>query len=272
VSTVNGRTTLVHLSDVHATEDGRLYGSIDGAARLEDLARAVVARGVTPEAVIVSGDLVQRGHPGAYRRVAAAMQRTEDVLGAPVLSVLGNHDTARLAGRALRPGPDRPGAAIRVVTLPSLQIVLLDSSTGRLGRDQLDELTALVAAPAVGGRVVVLHHPPVASTFPQLATAHLADADALAAVVAGTDVRCVLAGHFHHAMAATFAGVPVFVAPAVAYQQVLDVAPGRLAGDGTPGMQLVHITADDVTALPVLGRQTEPVFETAVRPSLAAAP
>jgi Icc protein len=54
------RFSVVHLSDVHATVGELLYGQVDGGARIEQVGEYVVAAGITPEAVIVTGDLAQR--------------------------------------------------------------------------------------------------------------------------------------------------------------------------------------------------------------------
>ena len=72
--TEHSKFTIVHLSDVHATIGELLYGQVDGVARLEQVGDYVLRAGVTPEAVIVTGDLAQRGHASAYPAVGAALR------------------------------------------------------------------------------------------------------------------------------------------------------------------------------------------------------
>ena len=92
MSRATGRLTLLHVSDVHATADGLLYGRVDGRARLEAVGAYARHAGITPEAIVVTGDLIERGHTRAYADLRDAFSRLEDDTGAPVLTVLGNHD------------------------------------------------------------------------------------------------------------------------------------------------------------------------------------
>ena len=256
MSRETGRFTLLHVSDVHATESGLLYDAVDGIARLErvgDYARSV---GVTPEAVVVTGDLVQRGNPGAYAAVDAACRRLERAVGAPVLTVLGNHDGPE-AARALR-GHEARHYGARVVG--GVRIVRLDSHTGALDAEQLDWLAVELAEPAPRGTVVALHHPPVPSPMPVLSRAGLRNAAALLAILSGTDTRAILAGHFHHPLAAHARGIPVFVGPSLAYHQVMDAGPLAVAGHDAPMFSLVQFTRDGVSAATVPLDSPAPIF------------
>ena len=61
MSLENGTFTILHVSDVHATSGDLLYGSVNGIERLDQVGEYALSAGITPEAVIVTGDLVQRG-------------------------------------------------------------------------------------------------------------------------------------------------------------------------------------------------------------------
>lgn len=100
------RTTVLHLSDVHATAGAQLYGTIDGITRM--LAASDYARnaGVAPDAIVISGDLIERGNEAAYPALRDALLGLEDSWGVPVLTVLGNHDS-RVPARIL-PGHETP--------------------------------------------------------------------------------------------------------------------------------------------------------------------
>jgi 3',5'-cyclic-AMP phosphodiesterase len=64
----------------------------------------------------------------------------------------------------------------------------------------------------------------------------------LAAVLRGSDVRTILAGHLHYSTTATFAGIPVSVASATCYTQDLNVPVGGTRGhDGAQAFNLVHV-------------------------------
>lgn len=260
------RATVLHLSDVHATAGAQLYGTIDGITRM--LAASDYARnaGVAPDAIVISGDLIERGNEAAYPALRDALLGLEDSWGVPVLTVLGNHDS-RVPARIL-PGHETPegwqadAAVPRAVRIGEWRFLLLDSSTGSLGPAQLAWLEAELAsaAPAPAGTVVVMHHPPLGSPLPMLARAGLRDAADFLDIVEGTDVRTILSGHFHHPLAATTRGVHVSVGPALAYHQVMNAEPGTVSGFDRSMYSLVHLGADAVSASSVGVEHPAPLF------------
>lgn len=275
------RTTVLHLSDVHATAGAQLYGTIDGITRM--LAASDYARntGVAPDAIVISGDLIERGNEAAYPALRDALLGLEDSWGVPVLTVLGNHDS-RVPARIL-PGHETPegwqadAAVPRAVRIGEWRFLLLDSSAGSLGPEQLAWLEAELAGPAgrggaaapasasasgpaPAGTVVVMHHPPLGSPLPMLARAGLRDAADFLDIVEGTDVRTILSGHFHHPLAATTRGVHVSVGPALAYHQVMNAEPGTVSGFDRSMYSLVHLGADAVSASSVGVEHPAPLF------------
>lgn len=265
--TDRGRFTIVHLSDVHATIGELLYGQVDGVARLEQVGDYVVRAGVTPEAVIVTGDLAQRGHAAAYPAVNEALRALGEKVGAPVFTTLGNHDSADDA-RLLDGHGD---GHYRVVTVGDMRIVLLDTSTGGIDDEQLEWLRATIAVPFGAGTVVALHHAPVPSPLPTLSKIGLRDPERFAAALAGSDVRLILAGHYHHPMTALFHGLPVAVGPSLAYHQIMNAGPETVSGHDLAMFSLVQITADQVSTAPVSLQSPSPLFSTPVSP-IAPAP
>ena len=100
-----------------------------------------------------------------------------------------------------------------------------------------------------------MHHPPIPlPTVEPAAIIELLDQDRLAEVIAGTDVRQILGGHFHYSSHSTFAGVPVSVASASCY--TTDPAPvDRLISgvDGHQAFNTVHVYDDRLvhTVIPI---------------------
>lgn len=256
MSVASGRLTIVHVSDVHAVEHGLLFDAVDPLDRLDRLADHLELAHVTPEAIVVTGDVAHRGHPGAYPAVAAALARLGERLAAPVVTTLGNHDDPD-ASRVL---PGHEVAHHGVVDAAGLRIVRLDSRSGALGVAQIDWLRDILAAPAEHGTVVALHHPPIASPLPSLDGQALADADALLETIAGTDVRAVLAGHYHHPASATVRGVTVAVAPSLAYHQRMHAGLAGIAGHDTSMFSLVHLLHDGVQTASVSLTEPAPIF------------
>ncbi|MEJ6489092.1 metallophosphoesterase [Leucobacter sp. USCH14] len=251
-----GRFTVLHVSDLHATESGLLYDAVDGVGRLERVGDYALATGITPEAVVVTGDLIERGNPGAYAAVAAACARLEDRLAAPVLTVLGNHDDA-VAARDL---PRHADGHVAAHLIDGVRIVRLDSRAGSVDAEQLAWLQRELAEPAERGTIVALHHAPLGSPLPTLRRQGLRNAEALLDVLDGTDVRAILAGHFHHSLAASMRRIPVFVGPSLAYHQVMNAGPDAVAGHDSPMFSLVQLTSDGVSASAIALHSPEPLF------------
>ncbi|MDN8547951.1 metallophosphoesterase [Microbacterium sp. NM3R9] len=256
MSRATGRLTVLHLSDVHATVDGRLYDAVDGIERLRMVGAYVRDAGITPEAIVVTGDLVQRGHAAAYPALRDALAQLAEVTGVPVLTALGNHDEPAAAHILRGHGQSHH----RVELVDELRFVLLDSSTGELGDAQRAWLGEVLRTPHGAGTVIAVHHAPLGSPLPTLARAGLRDADAFLDAIAGSDVRAVLAGHFHHPLSATLRGIPISVGPSLAYHQVMDAGPDRVSGHDLAMFSLVHLLPDGVTVTNVGLDSPAPIF------------
>lgn len=218
---------LVQLSDLHLCSGGVLR---NGARTTENLRAAValIARhGLAPDLVICSGDLADDGEEASYEELAALVAPLAGT-ATRLVFLPGNHDERRAFRRHLlgatapsTPGEDDP--VNQVVHHGGLRVVALDSSVpgaehGELSEKTLDFLRTALVEPAPDGTVVALHHPPIPSPINSMAAIALRAPERLAEVIAGSDVRLVLAGHNHHAAASTLGGIPVWVSPAVAYR------------------------------------------------------
>jgi 3',5'-cyclic AMP phosphodiesterase CpdA len=150
--------TILHLSDLHF---GRPF--------LPEVAAAAqsYARKLSPDVVVVSGDLTQRARAEQFQAAAEYLNG----LGAPVVVTPGNHDVPfyRLWDRFLMPYKHyRRHIAPELNSLTELAgmaIVSLNSSrrftltNGRIRRSQLDFATrAFEGATESAVRVVVTHH------------------------------------------------------------------------------------------------------------------
>ena len=173
-------------------------------------------------------------------------------LEAPLVVVMGNHDVSAVYGEEIAAGERRPDSQDRVVPLAGGgRVVVLDSSVpgagyGHLDAEQLDWLRGVLAEPAPGGSVLAIHHPPLVGATDLLRGLDLDGLDELADVLAGSDVRIVLSGHYHHEMTGQIAGIPVHVAPGItnvvdpvgadAHEQALALSGASVVelGEGAP--------------------------------------
>jgi 3',5'-cyclic AMP phosphodiesterase CpdA len=232
-----GAYQLVQISDVHLTVDGTLKQGVRPRDNLLGVLATLEARGIRPDVFVLSGDLTDAGDPSCYEDLAAIMAKaaTESGAGsgagsgADVLYLPGNHDNRDAFRRGLVPGAGSgmagaPGDPVdQVRWRGGLRVIALDSTVpgqphGELGDQSLAFLKSELATPAPDGTVVVLHHPPVPSPVQPLAAIALRDPARLREAIEGTDVRLVLAGHYHHEVAGTLGSVPVWVGPATSYR------------------------------------------------------
>lgn len=256
---------LLHLSDTHLRATGsHLFDRVDSAAHLNRALQTIEASGVRPDALIFTGDLADLGEADAYVAIRELVEPFAERLGAPVLWVMGNHDDrARMRTHLLgEPAGDAP--IDRVDELDGLRIVTLDSTVpgqhhGEIRDSQLEWLTEVLATPAPLGTILAMHHPPVPSVLPLAASVELRDQSRLAAVLRGSDVRAIIAGHLHYSTFASFAGIPVSVASATCYTQDLTVpVGGTRPQDGARSFNLVHVYDETVvhSVVPIEVTQT----------------
>jgi 3',5'-cyclic AMP phosphodiesterase CpdA len=160
---------------------------------------------------------------------------------------MGNHDD-RAAFRAGLLDEAPSTAPVDAVTwLGDLRVITLDTSVpghhhGEVSSAQLDWLAAELSTIAPDGTILAMHHPPVPSVLDLAVSVELRDQMDLAEVLAGSDVRSIIAGHLHYSSMATFAGIPVSVASASCYTQDLTVpVGGTRPRDGARAFNLIHV-------------------------------
>lgn len=245
------RHAIAHLSDPHLIGGGGLhYGVIDNVANLRRALDRLAAVRPAPQALVFTGDLADRAEPDAYAALRSIVEPAAAEMGAIVVWTMGNHDERRPYADGLFDSDD-DGFQDRVHEVDGLRIVALDTSVpgyhhGELRPEQLAWLADVLATAAEHGTLLAMHHPPL--PLPMLRAAELIelhDQEALAAVIAGSDVRGILAGHLHLSTWSTFAGVPVSVASASCY--TTDPAPADRFVSGVDAAQaftMIH-TYDD---------------------------
>lgn len=223
--------TLIQFSDVHIVPDDELlHGSVDSLANIKQALDIVEQSAINPAALLFTGDLADGGQLAAYQRLRAVVQPVAARTCAPVLYVMGNHDERHAFRTGLLGMAPCDEPYDYVSWVGGLRIIVLDSTEpglphGELSADQLAWLGDELATAAPDGTVLVMHHPPLPSPVRLVDAITLVDPDRLAAVVAGRDVRIIVAGHAHHPSSGLLGGVPVWVSGATAYSSDV-LAPG----------------------------------------------
>ena len=244
---------IAHISDTHFLGGGRrLYGSVDTDRTLIRALEQLERSGARPEAVVITGDLADLGEPDAYERLRSLVEPAVERMGAQLIWVMGNHDDREPFSEILLREAPSIAPQDRVYDVGGLRIISLDSTVpgwhhGELRDEQLEWLREVLATPAPDGTLLALHHPPLPSTVEIMAIIELLEQDRLAEVLRGTDVRGILAGHYHYSSFGAFAGIPVSVAAATCYTIDVSADPGELLGiDAGQTVNLVSVYDDQV--------------------------
>ena len=249
---------LVQLSDTHVlpTDADRLQG-IDTLQNVRDVLQIVEDSGLRPDALVVSGDLANHGEPESYRRLRTELDSAASRLGTQIVVAIGNHD-ARPAFREImldQSPTDEPIEYVRWIG--GLRLIILDSTVpgaayGEVRPEQLEWLSEQLSTPAEEGTLLLLHHPPVPDATPLAGLLTLHGASDLEAVVTGTDVLGVLAGHAHHPITAAFGDAFCYAAPATAYSvDPLLLEQRTLRGVQGGGFGLIRVVNGRAVALTV---------------------
>lgn len=228
---------LAQVSDLHIRAGGALACRVvDTTQMLRACVRHLLALERRPDAVVLSGDLVDGGAAEEY----AALRELLAPLPMPLYLMPGNHDE-REALRAAFPGHAylRQSAAFvqYVIEDHPLRLVALDTlipgqSGGELCEERIGWLDRVLARAPQKPTAVFMHHPPFRTLIGSMDKYALRGREALEVVIRRhPQVQAVLCGHVHRPIETRFAGTLASTAPSAAHQIALDLdiqAPGRL--------------------------------------------
>lgn len=224
---------LGQISDLHIKTDGKKsYRVVDTAESLRRCVAQVNGLRQKPDAVVITGDLVDFGKPSEYdflRKLLAP-------LSMPYYLLPGNHDERQALRAAfpdhayLQQGGDRIEYVIddHPLRIVALDTVIPRSSSGALAPASLHWLDDVLAAQPDKPTVVAMHHPPFATGIGHMDDIGLAQSDvqALEAVVRKhPQVERVLCGHLHRSIQRRFGGTLASTCPGVSHQVLLDLDP-----------------------------------------------
>lgn len=224
-------STILHLSDPHLDSSSARTDRLTSV-----LADAQVRR---PDAIVVTGDITERGRADEYR----AFARCLSLEGLPSLTVPGNHDHPETMRRELE-APVTPTLDLSDGT----RIIGLDVTVPGYDHGHLsDETAGEVEAAAHGAEAIILalHQPPVC-TGHSVADGMLTDNPVRLAQLVATlpTVTAILCGHVHTALASNLDGTPVLVAPGVVSTLHLDASARPLADPFAPPGYALHNIED----------------------------
>jgi len=237
---------LGQISDLHIKAHGqKSYRVVDTAGSLRRCIAHIGSLKQLPEAIVITGDLVDSGLPVEYGHLRELLAP----LKMPYYLIPGNHDDRGALRDAfpdhayLRQNGDRIDY---VVDEHELRIVAIDTvvprkSGGRLDPDSIAWLDRTLRAAPDRPTMLVMHHPPFRTWIGHMDEIGLENPDLLRSVVLRhPQVERVLCGHLHRSIQVRFAGTLASTCPSPAHQIELDLgadAPSHFVME-PPGYQL----------------------------------
>jgi 3',5'-cyclic-AMP phosphodiesterase len=257
VTTPGVVVVLAQISDVHLRLDGD-----DGvsARALEAAVRSIAMLDPAPQALLVSGDLVDTGSADEYLRARELLAP----LSMPIHVVAGNHDH-RDGIREYLGAPAGDDLIQYAVDVGPLRLVVCDTmlpgrNEGSYGPERIRWLDAALETDRETPTIVAMHHPPLMTGISVVDTLGMpvADQRALAEVISrNPQVKRIVAGHVHRAFAGALAGCVVSVCPSVTFQLHLGASlSGRVILVREPAGFALHVVhCGEVTS------HTQPIGE-----------
>ena len=238
------RLTILQLSDthLHATADSRMRGVTTAETFAAVLERARGDERWPPDAVLVTGDIVQDESRAGYER----FRRMLEPLDVPVFCLPGNHDDPKLMAELLTDGRFQVGGAARLDGwgLILLNTFLTGEDAGGLGDQRLGALAEMLRAHADVHVLVCMHHQPIPMGSAWLDGVGLRDAQRFLEIVDGFDnVRGVVWGHVHQASDRMRGNVRYLSAPSTC-SQFKPNSEFFALDDKPPGMRWLHLGPD----------------------------
>ena len=236
---------LAQITDTHIKVPGkRAYGRVDTADFLAKAVAHLNALDPAPDAVAMTGDLVDFGTAEEYAHLAALIAP----IRAPVYLLPGNHD-ARRQLRAAFPRHAHLGCEgfiqYAVEDWP-LRLVALDTlvpgeGRGELCAQRLAWLDRTLAAAPQRPTVIMMHHPPFVTGIAGMDRQGLSGRAGFADVIARhRQVERVICGHLHRSIQCRVGGTLASTCPSPAHQVALELKPDGPLGFimEPPGYQL----------------------------------
>jgi len=260
----------IHITDTHIVPPDKKLLGLDPRARLDACIADVNANHADAEFCVITGDLAQTGQAEAYENLKESLS----ALCLPYHLLIGNHDN-RQTFRDIFPDTlcDDNGFIQSVLDTPAGPFIFLDTvfETPRKGSHwgefcdrRADWLKARLDECGESPVYVFMHHPPFDIHLPAMDNIKLREAQALNAVVDGSNsIRHMFFGHVHRPISGNWRGIPFSMLPGTNHQVAFDfdtITPVPKSHE-PPGYGVVFLNPDsvivhvhdylDTTALPL---------------------
>lgn len=254
---------LAQITDPHIKADRKLaYGRVDTATHLETVVRHINDFSPKIDAVIVTGDLTDKGGPEEFAIVKSILE----ALSMPWYGVPGNHDQRdnffqAFAGYSYLSNCDdfvQYSIEDYPIRLIGLDTMVNGEPHGFLCSQRLAWLDACLQEYPHKPTLIFQHHPPFKTGIGHMDVQNLRNSAELFKILEGhPQVRHIACGHVHRPSQTCIGGIAVSIAPNAAHSTTLDLDPN---GPSTftfdpPAVRLFNIGDDNnvVTHLSFIG-------------------
>ena len=244
---------MVQITDPHIVANARLcLNQIDTASFLRQAVDTIRRLTTRPDAVVITGDLVNEGRPSQYEHLRQLLTPLSTEPSIALYLMPGNHDHRGAMREAFADHAElgTDGPCDYTVDIGPLRLVALDTLVdgrpgGDLSESQLAWLDEQLADAPSRPTLLALHHPPFRTGIGHMDAMGLevGAAAALEEIVARhPQVERVICGHVHRSISRRWAGTIAATAPGVAHAVVFDVRPGAPSAwnEEPPAITLHH--------------------------------
>jgi 3',5'-cyclic AMP phosphodiesterase CpdA len=239
---------IAQITDVHIGFDPDDVDEFN-RQRLDHLLAHIADGPTAPAALIISGDMADRGDAPSYATLAAVLTAT----GWPLLPCVGNHDLRDVFDQHFPGHRDANGFIQYVRDMGPLRLIVIDTlEEGRHGgafcerraawlRERLAERPDLPTW-------IVMHHPPVDSGIEWMTTDQREPwVERFATAISdASHLGGLICGHLHRSVTVPWRGLTVAICSSVAPQVALDLRP--IHAD-TPDQRPMIVAEDPAYAL-----------------------
>jgi 3',5'-cyclic AMP phosphodiesterase CpdA len=221
---------IAQLTDLHVVPENQLlHGLVDTNRLFEAAVQRLNTLAPRPDAVLLTGDLVEQGTPECYAALRARLER----LAVTYYVIPGNHDSRAPLRQAFidQAYLPRDGFVQYVIETHAVRLIALDTvlerrEEGELCQHRLTWLRETLNADRARPTLVFMHHPPFETGIWWMDGCGLSGADELASLLdQHPQVKLVVCGHQHRAITSSIGRAIVSVAPSTCYQVHLDLTP-----------------------------------------------
>ena len=236
-------TFLIQITDTHILPPGELlYGEVDTARHLDETVQSINRMRPLPDAVMITGDLAERGDKAGYRHFMELIKP----LKMPVFILPGNHDNPSVMSDVFAATPCFPVSdstfQYAIEDYP-FRILALNSHGDDTELPEFDDQRLAWLAHQLDQShkptLIAIHHPPMLTGIELIDMGGSEWYRGFKSLLAEHDqVKLVICGHCHTDLCGRNGTVPVYMAAATAHQLIatrgLHIAPAAVIAAAPP--------------------------------------